>query len=128
MAILLQKYKYEIDWIIIEKVLKANHLYRKFNSTLNLIIKLFHMEISEIQNNSISNIHVKLRLWHFQNLNTLLSKTYIGYKRFIHVISKKVIQRRYGTVSTKDYLDFMVKHIFSLIVKHVLILLKNFKK
>lgn len=128
MAILLQKYKHEIDWIVIEKVLKANHLYKKFNSTLNLIIRLFHMEISEIQNNSISNIHVKLRLWHFQNLDTLLSKTYIGYQKFIHAISKTVIQNRYGAVATKDYLYFVVKHIYSLVVKHVPILLKNFKK
>ena len=117
MAILLQKYKHEIDWILIEKVLKAHHLYNKFNNTLNLIIKLFHMEIPEIKNSNISKIHVKLLLSHFNNLDTLLSKIYIGYQQFISAISRPVIQRRYGTVTTKDYLYAVVKHIFGLLKK-----------
>lgn len=120
MAILLQKYKHEIDWIVIEKVLKVNHLNKKFNHTMNLIIKLFHIEIPEIQNNDISNIHVKLLLSNFKNFDTFVSKTYIGYQQFIHAISRIVIRRRYGAVSTKDYLNFVVKHILSL--------LKDFKQ
>jgi hypothetical protein len=120
MAILLEKYKHEIDWIVIEKVLKAHHLYKKFNNTLNLIIKLFHMKIPEIKNNYISKIHVKLLLLHFTNFDTLLSKTYIGYQQFIHNISRPVVEQRYGVISTNDYLHAVVKHIFGLLKKHLL--------
>jgi len=117
MAILLQKYQYEIDWIVIEKLLKAHYLYKEFNNTLNLIIKLFHMEIPQIKNNSRSKIHVKLRLLHFHNSDTLLLKTYFVYQRCINSISRSVIKRLYGADSTKDYLYFMVKRIPYLLKK-----------
>ena len=119
-AILVEKYKHEIDWIVIERVLKTHRLYNKFNNTLNLIIKLFHMEIPEVKNRNISKLHVQLLLSHFTNLDTLLSKTYIGYQQFIHNISRPVVEQRYGVVSTKDYLHAAVKHIFGLLKKHLL--------
>ena len=118
MAILIHNYKDEINWVIIEKVLKEHHLYKKFNHTINIVIKLFHMEIPEVKNKKLSKVHVGLRLSHFDNLETLPSNIFIGYQQFKHALSKTVIERRYGAVSKKDHFYFVLKHVSGLLKKH----------
>ena len=116
-AILVQKYQYEIDWVELKMILTKEHNYKKFTHTLSLVIQLFHIEIEALKHTKVSTVHSKLRVLHFKHLDTVLSSTYLAYHRFIRASSKPAMQRRYGIVSRKKQIYFSIKHLFSVLKK-----------